>query len=492
MEDQQEVYSSADTDLQIPLVLDVDYTLIRTDCFYEALVLFIKANPLNLLIVFYWLLKGRAYVKQQLAVHVDLKIDHLPLNESVVAYARSEAAKGRKVHMATAADEILAIAIAKRLGFVEEILASDGKINLKAENKAALLKQKFPDGFAYAGDSISDLPVFRSAVQSLIVHPSNSFWQKAAKCGVIEKTFIRPDGFWRPFLKSLRLHQWAKNTLVFVPMILGGQALNASAWASALLGFIALGVLASSTYLLNDLWDLEADRQHWSKKNRPLASGKLKIVHALLAIPIGLALSFTIAAFLGVAVVIGCFVYLVTTVSYSLYFKRLPLLDTAILAALFTMRLGIGVALVGVPPSPWLFVFSMYLFLSLSMAKRHTELARHIETGTRHELSGRGYRNIDLPVLLALGTASGLAATLVMVLYLTNEAFNAAFYSAPALLWGMPPVLFLWLGRVWLKCQRLELNDDPVVFALKDKQSLVLGGVLTLLFLSASFGGYLI
>ncbi|MFS8185127.1 UbiA family prenyltransferase [Pseudovibrio denitrificans] len=492
MEEIQRVHRAADPELQPPLILDLDHTLIRTDCFFEALILFLKSNPLNLFIVLQWLFHGRAYVKQQLAIRVDLKIDNLPLNKDVVAYARAEAAKGRKVHMATAADELLALAIANRLGFVEEVHASNGKINLKAENKADYLKSRFPKGFAYAGDSLSDLPVFKKAVQSLIVHPSSSFSQKAEKCGAVETTFARPDGFCKPFLKSLRLHQWAKNSLLFIPLILGGQALNPAAWGSALLGFVALGILASSTYLLNDLWDLEADRQHWSKKSRPLASGKLKIAHAIFAIPVGLLLSFSIAAALGPFVVLGCFCYLVSTVAYSFYLKRVPLLDTAVLAMLFTMRLGIGVTLVDVPPSPWLFVFSMYLFLSLSLAKRHTELGRHIEAGTNGEMSGRGYQNKDLPVLLALGAASGLAATLVMVLYLTNEAFSADFYSAPVLLWGMPPILFLWLGRVWLKCQRLELNDDPVVFALKDRQSLMLGGVLGLMFISAWFGGYLL
>ncbi len=201
--------------------------------------------------------------------------------------------------MATATDEVFARAIARRLGFIQDVYASDGQTNLKAANKADYLAQMHPDGFAYAGDSLSDLPVFKRASQSLIVHPSASFSQKATQCGDVEKTFVRTGGFLRPFLKSLRLHQWAKNTLVFVPLILGGQALNPTAWASAALGFLALGILASSTYLLNDLWDLDADRQHWSKKARPLASGKLKIVHAMLAIPLGLALSFAIASALG-------------------------------------------------------------------------------------------------------------------------------------------------------------------------------------------------
>ncbi|GHB41314.1 membrane protein [Pseudovibrio japonicus] len=492
MEDIQSLEQSRGDDLQPPLILDLDHTLIRTDCFFEALILFLKANPLNLFVVSFWLLRGRAYAKQQLAHRVDLSVENLPLNEDVVAYARAQAEKGRLVHMATATDETFAKEIARQLGFIQEVYASDGTTNLKAINKANYLVEKCPDGFAYAGDSTSDIPVFKRAKQSLVVHPTKKFSERATQCGEVEKTFVRPDGFLRPFLKSLRLHQWAKNTLVFVPLILGGQALNPLAWTTAALGFIALGILASSTYLLNDLWDLDADRQHWTKKARPLASGKLKIVHALLAIPLGFAFSFAIAGALGSFVVLGFFFYLATTVAYSFYLKRVPLLDTAVLAALFTMRLGIGVTLVDVPPSPWLFVFSMYLFLSLSLAKRHTELGRHVEAGTNGGMSGRGYRNIDLPVLLGMGAASGLAATLVMVLYLTNEAFNANFYSVPALLWGMPPILFLWLGRIWLKCQRLELNDDPVVFALKDRQSLVLGVLLGVLFLCASFGGYVI
>ncbi|PLX36706.1 MAG: prenyltransferase [Hyphomicrobiales bacterium] len=472
-----------------PLILDLDHTVINTDLLYESVVVFLRREPWQFYKLGLWLMKGKAHLKEQLSRRVELDIEHLPLNDDLITYARWEAENGRPIHLATASHESIAHRIAERLDFIDEVHASTGTVNLKSATKAAHLKERFPEGFQYAGDSMADVPVFAAASQAILVHPSERMERAAKATADVKTVFPREKPTLKFGVKVLRLHQWAKNALLFVPLILGGLSLDPTAWMAAFAGFIALGMMASATYLINDLWDLDADRAHWSKKFRPLASGRLGITTALGLIPLGIGGSLALGAAIGGDVVLALLVYLAATLTYSLYLKRVPFLDTAMLASLFTLRLGLGVVLVDVPPSPWLFVFSMFLFLSLSLAKRYTEVIRNGHKGKSKTIHGRGYTEGDDPVLMAFGSASGVAAVLVMVLYLTNEAFNATFYSMPVALWGLPVVLFLWLGRIWLMCQRQLLDDDPVVFAVKDRPSLALGGIMGLFFIFAWLGG---
>ncbi|WP_020180578.1 UbiA family prenyltransferase [Methylopila sp. M107] len=291
---------------------------------------------------------------------------------------------------------------------------------------------------------------------------------------------------WRDVLRAARLHQWAKNVLVAVPLVLGGRAFDPDGWLTVLAGALLLGILASSTYVLNDLWDLEDDRRHWTKRRRPFASGRLSVASGLVAAPLGILVALTGALALGSAVFAAFLAYLGLTLAYSLRVKRIMVLDAFALAALFTMRLVIGITIAAVPASPWLLVFSMFLFASLSLAKRHTEILRVVESG-RDRAEGRGYIASDGPALIAIGVASGVSAVLVMVLYLIEEAFRAGYYTTPAMLWAFPCALFVFVGRIWIYSGRGQLNDDPVVFAVKDKASLFLGAAMAVAFVAAVF-----
>jgi 4-hydroxybenzoate polyprenyltransferase len=281
--------------------------------------------------------------------------------------------------------------------------------------------------------------------------------------------------------RGLRLHQWAKNALVFVPLILGGKAQDPTAWLHGLAGFAALSLLASATYVLNDLWDLPEDRRHWSKRYRPLASGDLSIAAGIGLIAGGGLLSFVLAALMGSGCVAMLAIYLVISLSYSFRLKREPIIDVFILATLFSMRLAVGVVATDVVFSPWLFVFSMFLFLSLSSAKRQTEITRMVAHGHDETLGG-GYRASDGPLVLALGVGAMMATVLIMVLYLVEDAFPLGLYRRPDFLWGFPAIIFLWLSRIWLLCHRDELHDDPVAFALNDRVSLLYGAAMVGLF----------
>jgi 4-hydroxybenzoate polyprenyltransferase len=292
--------------------------------------------------------------------------------------------------------------------------------------------------------------------------------------------------FWSTVLyRSLRLHQWAKNALVFVPLVLGGKGGQSAAWLNALIGFLALGFTASSTYIINDLHDLPNDRMHRSKRTRPLASGDLSIPFGALLALAGLIIGFELAVYASLGAVLMLATYVGLSLSYSFHLKRVPILDAFVLATLFTSRLGMGVALTDVRLSPWLFVFSMFIFTSLCMAKRNTEVLAST-ANISETIPGRGYASSDAPLILALGMGTGISAVLVMILYLIEDAYPHQFYAHPALLWALPAILFLFIGRVWLLSERGQMNDDPVAFALKDRVSLLLGLLMSLA-LAASF-----
>lgn len=469
-----------------PLVLDLDGSLVRADILHETALAYLRDNVLGIFHLLAWALKGRAVLKRRLAERVRLDVDLLPVNEELAAYAARESERGRKVVLATASDTFLAERIAERFAFIDEVVASDGVTNLKGGRKAEALADRFPDGFAYAGDCRADLPVWRRANCIVLVEPGRRTERAARRIAAPERVFPRTRPA-RAILRAARPHQWAKNALVFVPLVLAGRAGELEAWTSAGLAFLALGLLASATYLLNDLWDLPDDRRHWSKRDRPLASGRMKLAEAAFLAPLGLAASFALAALVGPAVIAVLALYLALTLAYSMSLKRQPIVDALTLATLFTIRLGLGIAATGVGASPWLMVFSMFLFASLSFAKRFTEIDRMGARGET-EVAGRGYRAGDGPLVLAMGVAAGLGAVLIMVIYLLNDAFSAGFYANPLWLWAFPPILFLWVGRVWLLCHRGELHDDPVAFAVRDRASLALGATMTLAFIAAWAG----
>lgn len=288
------------------------------------------------------------------------------------------------------------------------------------------------------------------------------------------------------YLRSMRPHQWVKNALVFVPLILGGLLLEPDAWAYALLGFVALSFAASATYVVNDLHDLPHDRKHRSKRTRPLSSGALSVSAGYWLAALLFAATFAVSAIIGPEETVLIAVYIAVSLSYTFYWKRIPVADIFVIASLFTLRIALGILILDVRISPWLLVFSMFVFFSLSAAKRHTELL-HAKSGQKQFVAGRGYARNDAPLLLGLGLAAMLGAVLINISYLLEDAFPRAVYSNTEWLWAMPPILFLFLARIWLLSHRGQLLDDPVAFALKDKVSLLLGVLMAAAFLLAVF-----
>jgi 4-hydroxybenzoate polyprenyltransferase len=470
-----------------PLVLDLDGTLLATDLLIESLAAFIFRNPANIVPVLGWLVQGRPTLKRKLAEISPLDLESLPFRQDVIDYARAEAAAGREVHVATASDQELAVAVLRPLDFITDIHGSDGVLNLKGRHKAQALAARFPGGFTYMGDSAPDLEVWRVATDCVFAGGSQSVARRLNQMGAPVTMLPRPRAGLRDWVKLLRLHQWAKNGLIFLPLVLGGALRSPGAWLNCAIGFLALGLIASGSYVLNDLVDLQSDRRHWSKKKRAFASGLAPIPLGLALAPAGVIGGLCLGALTGQPMLMLLLAgYLVATVSYSLKFKQTPILDAMMLAGLFTLRLAVGVVCAAVVWSPWLLVFSMFMFGSLSFAKRSTELGR-MEAAGLDRMPGRGYVKADAPLVFTLGVSLSTSATFVLVMYLIQDAFRHEFYRWPAALWTMPVVIALWTGRIWLLCGRQALHDDPVVFAIKDRVSLALGAAGVLGVLAAVF-----
>lgn len=461
---------------RLPLVLDLDDALLRTDPLMETLVAYLRRRPLGIACVLWWLVHGRARLKRELARRSTFDAELWPINNAIADYARAEAQSARAVVLVTAADPLVADRVRARFPFLSEVLTSDGPGSLTGARRADRLGRRFADGFVYAG-AAGDRAVWRQA-KAAILAGRGGRGARAGGLPPVEASFVARAGGLRAWARALRLQQWAKNALVFVPLVLGGKGSDVDAWIACFIAFLGMGVLASSSYVVNDLFDLDDDRKHWSKRSRPFASGALPLAWGILAAPIGIVIGFALAAAAGSTPALLMFgAYLATTIAYSLGLKRIPILDAYVLATLFTIRLAIGIVVAVVPPSAWLLVFSMFLFTSLSLAKRLTETQRMREHGHARAL-GRDYVAADTGTIAGFGAASATAAVLIFVLYLIEEAFAKSFYAVPQLLWALPALLAIWLGRVWLLCGRGELLDDPVAFAVRDPVSLALGALM--------------
>lgn len=473
-------------DSKILLAVDLDGTLLNTDTLFEGLAELMRRRPLWTLWQMMQLPFAIAKVKARIQSQARLEVDSLPVNEGVLAYCRQAKAAGRPVWLVSAADQSVVETVAKRFGVFDRAVGSDGKTNNKGSAKALFLEQAAPQGFEYVGDSRADLKVWVKARAASLVGGGASRARAVERMGVaIAQRLDRPKRGPKVWIKALRIHQWAKNALIFIPATMAMQITNPSTLLTLLIAFPLLGAMASGTYILNDLVDLSADRSHPSKHKRPFASGQLKLWQGFVVAP-----ALIIGALIGGALLSPGFAvtmvsYLITTLLYSFKLKRVALADTLTLSFLYTLRLVMGAVLAGVALSHWLMVFSMFLFVSLSLAKRHVEVIRRLGQGERR-LANRGYRAEDAGVTLGLGLATATAAPLVLVLYIIDSAWPSGVYTTPEALWVAPVMLAIWLMRVWLLANRGQLDDDPVVFAFKDPQSLAIGAMLGLGFLAAA------
>ena len=471
----------------LPLIVDLDGTLIRTDMLHESALRVLRDKPFDVLCFPIWLSQGKAMLKQRLAHRTEFDPSSLPYNRDFLAWLKQQRAQGRKLILCTATDLIIATAIADHLGIFDEVMASDGITNLAGENKAKALEKRFGHaGFDYAGNSQDDLAVWQRARRAIVVNAARDLLKKTEACCEVEQVFPSPTLNFTAWRKVLRVHQWLKNLLLFVPLLAAHQLSNINIWQALILAFFSFSLCASSVYIANDLLDLESDRLHPRKRNRPFASGLVPAWMGVVLAPFLLLISLAFASYVGGNFLSWLIFYFVLTCAYSWGLKRLVLVDCLTLAVLYTLRIVSGAAAANLPMSFWLLAFAVFLFLSLAFVKRYAELQVQQLNG-KEKAHGRGYYASDASMVQIMGITSGYSAVMVLSLYLNSEAV-VKLYRAPEFVWGAVPVMLFWVSWMWMQAHRGEMHDDPLVFAVKDKASLLAGVLFSVVLLVGTMG----
>jgi 4-hydroxybenzoate polyprenyltransferase/phosphoserine phosphatase len=469
------------------IVVDLDGTLVRTDMLIESLFLFIRLYPLRVFELIFWLLRGKAYFKRCLATYVIPEVDLLPYNEELLLWLKQERANGISLALATASDQRIANKVAAHLGIFDEVLGTDIR-NLSSRNKRDALIQIYGEReYEYVGNSIADLAVWKTASAFYVVNPEIGVLSLLSKIGNVKMVFENRPAYFDTLIKELRIHQWVKNLLIFVPLLASHRMLEMPLLLNGLVAFISFGFCASSVYILNDLLDITDDRRHPSKCNRPLASGSFPILHAFFLIPAMLISAFALSLWFLPLLFSGMLAaYYILTIIYSLWIKRIVILDVIFLSILYTLRVVAGAAAMTLVATFWILTFCMFIFLSLAFVKRYAELFYASQKGDLEKTSERGYYLADFELLASLGGASGYISVLVLALYI-NDVGVEHLYPNKQWMWIACPLLMFWLGRIWLIAHRGQMHNDPIVFALRDNVSRWLGLFFVLVFVLASF-----
>jgi 4-hydroxybenzoate polyprenyltransferase/phosphoserine phosphatase len=468
----------------IPLCVDLDGTLTPSDLLDEGVAKLLRTRPRSAFKLIAWTLAGKAYLKQQVADRAAVDARVLPYNTKLLAFLDAERAKRRKIVLITGADRRAADAVAAHLGVFDSVYASDGSTNLTGARKAEMLVENYGERlFDYVGNGRSDLPVWRHARRALVVDADPAVRRAADRAGNADLSLGVKKSWWPSLLRAMRPHQWIKNLLIFLPLIFAHRISDGRAVFHDVLAFISFSIAASAIYLINDLADLENDRKHRTKRRRPFASGALPLrigfafAPGLLALGIALALVVSPAF---AAMVVG---YVILSLTYSFSLKQIALLDVIVLAGLYTSRIIAGSVAAGVVASFWLLAFALFMFTSLAMVKRYSELLA-LRAAGNSAVSGRDYSITDSDMIAMFGVGSGYVAVLVVALYINGDLVRH-LYAHPGVLWGICPILLYWISRVWLIAHRGDMHDDPILFAIRDRTSLVVAMMIVAVGLAA-------
>ena len=473
-------------EVEVPLVVDVDGSLISGDLLIEGAARLLTASPLNLFALPLWsvaaIARGRAAIKRKIAQAAPLPPETLALNPVVTREIAAAKTAGREVWLASAADELVVAPLVETVG-AAGYFASDGLTNLVGQKKAAVLVERFgKGGFDYMGNERRDLAVWQQARHAIGVNLSASLERQLRSLDAGARFLGGLGGRPLDYLRALRPHQWIKNVLVFAPLIAAQETRPESYLVTTSL-FIALSACASGTYLLNDLLDLPYDRQHETKRHRPMAAGRVPLLPAIgigMALAAGgLAMAFWLSATTGLYVLL----YLIGTVVYSLALKRKTFIDVVVLAMLYTVRVIAGGEAVSITLSPWFLGFSILVFLFLAIVKRQGELYA-LRESSEERASGRAYSVEDVTAMSALSAASSIASVVILMLYIQSPEVSGS-HTRPELLWLICLLLVYWMGRMTLLVNRGVVDEDPIVFAMRDRTSWLTGVGVMAVFMAA-------
>ena len=471
----------------LPIVVDLDGTLIYSDILIETSISCVKSSFGKFLkSIFLLFIKGKAAFKEVISNNSDINIEALPYNKELIKWLINQKENGRRIVLCTGSNYLYAKKIANHLGIFDEVIASDGTQNLVGVKKAEFLLNRFGEScFDYVGNSKKDIPVWNVSKNIILVNCSAALTRKMNSIKIPELSFPSEKITIFTLFRAIRVHQWLKNILLFAPMIASHMLFDFVAFKSTLVAFLAFSGYASAIYILNDLLDLDNDREHPRKKNRPFASGKLPIHFGFVIMPILIISSTLIGLSLGSMFMLTLTSYLALTTLYSFILKPIILVDVITLAMLYTIRIIAGGAAISILPlSPWLLAFSVLLFLSLAIVKRYAELEIQAVEGNI-KIKGRGYYTSDASLIQSIGVASSFGSILVFILYL-NSPEVIQLYNSPNLIWFCIPILIYWQSWMWLNAHRGQMHDDPIMFSIKDKPSIISGILFILtIFLAA-------
>ncbi len=476
----------------IPLFVDLDRALCRNDLLAEASIRLMLSRPWKLFRILKAFCRGGiAEAKLSLSTEILPDFGVLPLQEEAISLIRESRAAGREVVLATASSEEYARKVADHLDLFDRVIASSETVNLKGDRKLSAIEEitleMGASGFDYIGDSTSDIPVFQQARRAYAVVRSSAFEKRLKRRLSNIHILARVSSAKSGIFPLLRPHHWSKNILVFLPVLLAHEWMDPVTVVKTTIAFVLFCIMASSVYLLNDISDIEKDRRHPSKQNRPLASGLVPAWLAALMMAVLVSLGcIGSLLLLNTSVFIILILYFIANIAYSFHFKKVAVLDIIILTLMYLSRILAGGAAADVEVSDWLLSFGLFLFLSLSMAKRFQE-AVGLSDDDRLPRNGRPYMRTDLPILAAGGLTSGLLTVLVLALYIRSPEVKILYEDA-RLLWGLCPVFLYWITRFWLVTFREEMDDDPIVFVIKDKISYLVAGIAAALVLFAHSG----
>ena len=464
-------YKISSVSSKYPLVVDLDGTITPTDTLMESVIRMIKHSPLSLFSLPWALMRGKAAFKDAVARRAGVDAELLPYRETLIEYLRAEKATGRRIIMATAAHTSIAKSVSQHLDLFDDVIATDSHRNLKGAAKLTAIRERVGNEFVYAGDSRADIPIWRASSAAVFVGVPTALKRNVGEQVPIEREFLPDPVGVIDWLRALRVHQWIKNLLLFVPLLTAFSFSETQTFVTMVWAFLAFSFAASGTYIANDLCDLESDRAHPRKRKRPFASGRISIKKGLLAAMTVMVLGFAFASLVSLAFLFMLVLYIILTSAYSLVLKDYVLIDVLVLAILYTMRIFAGAVASAVTTSSWLLAFSLFIFLSLALVKRCAELVSIRQSG-KESVEGRDYRVSDLVVLWPLGIGASLSAVVVYGLFVSAPETQAR-YAMPSMLWLVAVSLVFWLGRLWIKTARGEMHDDPIVYAIKDFGSCV-------------------
>ena len=468
------------------LCVDMDGTLLKTDLIWECIISLLKVRPFLLFRIPFWLLEGRAGFKRRLAQWAPVDVSTLPYRSELLEFLSTQRQLGRRIVLVTAAEGSLAESVANHIGLFDEVLHSEEGVNLEGKIKAELLQSKFSQiGFDYIGNSTADLPVWKAARGGYVVG-DKKLVHRASSVAPINGVFETQTASVSTWIRALRGHHWAKNLLLFLPLLLAHK-LHLRPLLTVAAGFLLFSLCASSIYILNDLLDLHSDRAHPWKGKRPFASGETSIPMGLLVSALLVTATIALGFWLSIPFGAVLIAYSAATLWYSVQLKRLALVDVFALSSFYSLRIWAGSLVASVPLSDWFLGFSLFFFLALAMAKRYSELThagRLVQSGN----SGRAYNREDRELLMHLGVGSSFSAVVIFALYIHGKEVSS-LYPRPDLLFFICPAILYWLSRLWLKANRGELDEDPVTLALGDPVSYVIAALILIVLLFSSHAG---